>query len=44
MSEAEMEPRRPKLLRAFLVGLFFVGLASLFFYFFIASPGTELTQ
>jgi len=36
------EPRRPKLLQSFLIGLFFVGLASLFAYIFIAMPGTAL--
>ena len=36
-----MEPRQPKLFRAFLIGLLLVDLAALFAYFFIASPGTE---
>jgi hypothetical protein len=36
------EPHRPKLLQSFLIGLFFVGLASLFAYIFMAMPGTAL--
>ena len=45
MSGTEFEPpRRPKLLRAFLIGLILVGLAALFVYFFFADPGTDVAK
>ena len=37
---AQMEPHRPRLLRSFLIGVFFIGLISLF-VFLLANPGTR---